>query len=338
MAHGSKKVVYAALAGNLLVALTKLAAAWWTGSSAMLSEAFHSLVDTSNQALLLYGMAQAARPPDETHPVGYGRELYFWSFIVALLIFALGAGGSIVEGVDHILHPTAVTDPIVNYIVLGCAFVFEGSSWWIAREEFAAAKGRMGYYEAIRHSKDPPTFLVLFEDSAALIGLAIAFVGTALAQLLGNPLFDGLASIGIGILLAGAGFILARETKGLLIGESANPAVEQSILKVAVECPGIAGANGLITFQMGPRQVVVTLSVEFADELRTPEVETLVTALESRIRAAHPEVIVVFVKPQTPATFRKARRERYGYALDAQPTDAGTLATAQLARVTDAGG
>jgi cation diffusion facilitator family transporter len=338
MAHGSKKVVYAALAGNLLVALSKLAAAWWTGSSAMLSEALHSLVDTSNQALLLYGMAQAARPADETHPVGYGRELYFWSFIVALLIFALGAGGSIVQGVDHILHPARLTDPIINYIVLACAFVFEGSSWWIAREEFAAAKGRMGYYEAIRRSKDPPTFLVLFEDSAALIGLAIAFLGTLLAQLLGNPLYDGLASVAVGVLLAGAGFILARETKGLLIGESASPVVEESILKLAVECPEVDGANGLITFQMGPRQVVVTLSIEFADGLCTQQIETIVTRLEGRIRAVHPEVIVVFVKPQTPATFRKARGERFGYTPDAAPAEAGTLATAQLARVTDAGG
>ena len=303
----SKKIVYAALAGNLLVTITKFIAAGWTGSSAMLSEAFHSFVDTSNQVLLLYGMAQANRRPDETHPMGYGRELYFWSFIVALLIFALGAGGSIIQGIDHILHPEPITDPIVNYIVLGCAFVFEGSSWWIAREEFARSKGRLSYYEAVRRSKDPPAFLVLFEDSAALVGLAIALIGTALAQVLHNPLYDGLASIGIGVLLGAAGFILARETKDLLIGESASPAVEQSILAIAEACPEVDGANGLITFQFGPRQVVVTLSIEFADELTTERIEAKVARLESLIRETHPEVIAVFVKPQTPATFRKAR-------------------------------
>jgi cation diffusion facilitator family transporter len=322
----SRKIVYAALAGNLLVTLTKFIAAWWTGSSAMLSEAFHSFVDTSNQALLLYGMAQAARRPDATHPLGYGRELYFWSFIVALLVFALGAGGSIVQGIDHILHPTAITDPIVNYIVLGCAFVFEGASWWIAREEFAASKGRMGYYEAVQRSKDPPAFLVLFEDSAALLGLAIAFLGTALTQWLGNPLYDGLASIGIGLLLAMAGFILARETKGLLIGESASPALEQSILKIAEECPDVDGANGLITFQLGPHQVFATISLEFADDLRTQDIETKVVRLENLIRAAHPEVIALFVKPQTPATFRKVIIERYGIAALAEGGSAAIVA------------
>jgi cation diffusion facilitator family transporter len=329
----SKKVVYAALAGNLLVTATKFAAAWWTGSSAMRSEAVHSFVDTSNQALLLYGMAQAKRRPDATHPLGYGRELYFWSFIVAMLIFALGAGGSIVQGIQHVLNPEPITDPIVNYIVLGCAFLFEGGSWWIARKEFKKAKGRLTYYEAVRRSNDPPAFMVLLEDTGALIGLAIALAGTSLAQWLHNPIYDGIASIAIGVLLGAAGFILGRETKDLLIGESASPMVEQSIMAIAEACPDVDGANGLITFQLSPHQIVVTLSLEFADELSTEQIEKKVVKLEALIRQTHPEVMAVFVKPQTPASFRKARMERYGIKAYVELT----AGTAQLAAAGEAG-
>src|SRR4051794_1356907 len=205
----SKVAVYAALAGNLLVACTKIIAAIWTGSSAMMSEAIHSVVDPSNELLLLYGFHRASRPPDRLHPLGYGRELYFWSFIVALLLFALGAGVSLYQGVDRIMHPYAMVDPLVNIVVLSCSSIFEGYSWWMAHTRFAAAKGGLSYWEAVRRSKDPPTFLVLFEDSAALLGLAIALLGTFAAQYLGDPIYDGLASIAIGLLLAGVGAVIA---------------------------------------------------------------------------------------------------------------------------------
>src|SRR3954468_13617476 len=203
MAAGSasQRVIYAALAGNLMIALTKFAAAWWTGSSAMLSEGVHSVVDTSNQLLLLYGIHRASRPPDEDHPLGYGRELYFWSFIVALLIFSLGAGVSFYEGIAHISAPVHISDPVVNYIVLAISFVFEGATFGIALKEFDKVRGTLGYLEAVTASKDPPSFLVLFEDSAALIGILIAFAGTIAAQVLAMPVLDGLASIGIGVLL-----------------------------------------------------------------------------------------------------------------------------------------
>jgi cation diffusion facilitator family transporter len=308
----SKKVVHAALAGNCCVAVIKFGAAWWTGSSAMLSEALHSLVDTGNQLLLLYGLVRSSRPPDASHPLGYGRELYFWSFIVALVMFALGAGASIYEGVLHILHPVPMIDPLVAYAVLGGSFVFEGSTWWIAHRHFAATKGGMGYYEAVRRSKDPPTFLILFEDGAALIGVAIALAGTLLANYLADPLFDGLASIGIGLLLAGVGAVIARETKGLLIGESASSKVDRSITAIAENEPDIEQANGVLTFQLGPSEVVVVLSLEFADDLRTPEIESIVTRLEQKIRTAHPEVIAVFVKPQTAKSYRNIVEKRYG--------------------------
>src|SRR6266851_10067087 len=196
-----KLVVYAALLGNLLVALTKFVAAALTGSSAMVSEAIHSLVDTGNEVLLLYGLRRAARPPDQLHPLGYGRELYFWSFIVTILIFALGAGVSMYEGIRHVMAPAPISNPVVNYVVLGLALVVEGASWGVAIKEFRAVKGKRGYFEAVRHSKDPTMFMVLFEDTAAIIGIMIALAGIAASQALRRPVLDGVASIGIGLLL-----------------------------------------------------------------------------------------------------------------------------------------
>jgi cation diffusion facilitator family transporter len=229
----SKTAVYAALTGNTLVAATKIAAALLTGSSAMMSEAVHSLVDTSNELLLLYGVHRASRPPDRLHPLGYGRELYFWSFIVALLLFALGARVSVYQGVLHVLRPQPIQDPRVSYVVLGLSFVFEGASWWIALSGFRATKGRLGFYEAFRKSKDPPSFMVLFEDSAALIGILIAAACTAAAVQLDRPIWDGIGSILIGLLLGGTSVLLARESKSLLIGEPADPELARSILEIA---------------------------------------------------------------------------------------------------------
>lgn len=308
MAAGSssKRVVYAALGGNILVAATKFVAAVWTGSSAMLSEGIHSLVDTSNQALLLYGMHRAQLPPDASHPLGYGRELYFWSFIVALMMFALGAGFSLYEGVLHILEPHPIENPLVSYVVLGCSMVFEGSTWAIALEQFRKAKGNLSYFEAVRRSKNPPTFLVLFEDSAALIGLVIALAGTLAAVYLHMPIFDGIASIGIGLVLACAAAITARESKGLLMGEQALPDVSRSILAIAQAEPGIERANGLYTVHLAPDQIVATLSLEFCDDLMTPEIEAHVAELERRIKAKHPDIIALFVKPQASGTYRRA--------------------------------
>jgi cation diffusion facilitator family transporter len=304
MATGSasRKVIYAALAGNLMIALTKFAAAAWTGSSAMLSEGVHSIVDTSNQILLLYGINRAAKPPDEDHPLGYGRELYFWSFIVALLIFSLGAGVSFYEGISHILAPAPISDPYVNYIVLGISFVFEGVTFLIALKEFNKVRGTLGYFEAVTRSKDPPSFLVLFEDSAALIGIAIAFIGTFAADKLGMSMLDGVASIGIGVLLAVTATYLARESKGLLIGEGARGTTMRSIRKIAAEQPGVESVNDLVTVHLAPDQVVAALSLEFKDALTTPEIEKTVAAIESRICKQHPEVVSIFVKPQSSST------------------------------------
>jgi cation diffusion facilitator family transporter len=304
MAAGSasRKVIYAALAGNLMIALTKFAAAAWTGSSAMLSEGVHSVVDTSNQLLLLYGISRAHKPPDEDHPLGYGRELYFWSFIVALLIFAIGAGISFYEGVAHILAPVPITDPHVNYIVLGLSAVFEGATFWIALTEFNKTRGTLGYIEAVHVSKDPPSFLVLFEDSAALIGIAIAFLGTLAADRLAMPVLDGVASLGIGIVLAATAMFLARESKGLLIGEGARGRTMRSIRQIAAEQPGVERVNDLVTIHLSPDQIVAALSLEFKDELNTPQIEQAVAAIERRICSQNPEVFTIFIKPQSSAT------------------------------------
>lgn len=307
-ASSSKFVVYAALTGNLLVAFTKFGAAAWTGSSAMLSEAIHSLVDTVNQLLLLYGMKRAAKPPDEAHPLGYGRELYFWSFIVALLMFTLGAGVTLLEGISHIRNPHGIVDPRVNYVVLAVSALFEGATLTAAFREFRKTKGSIGYFEAFRRSKDPPSFIVLFEDSAALIGLAIAFVGTFLAERLSMPMLDGAASIGISVLLALTALALARESKELLIGESASLRTRNSIIEIACAQPNIERADVIFTVHLSPDQIVATLSLEFSDRLKTPQIEKAVTALERAIHEKHPNIIAVFIKPQTARTFRKYRK------------------------------
>ena len=301
----SKLVVYAALAGNLAIAVIKFVAAAITGSSAMLSEGVHSLVDTINEVLLLYGMAQAGKPRDASHPFGYGRELYFWSFIVALLVLALGAGVSIYEGVNYLLHPHSMQRPAINYIVLAVSLVFEGISWLIALRNFRASKGKLGYLQAFRRSKDPTTFTVLFEDTAALIGIVIAFCGIAAAQFWHLPQIDGVASILIGMVLATSSLLLASETKGLLMGEAAHPRVRDAILKIAEEDPDITTANGVLTLQMGPDQVVAALSAEFVDALTTPQIEASINRIESAIKAEHPSVSVLFVKPQTPEIWRE---------------------------------
>ena len=307
-ASGSHKVVYVALGGNLMIAIAKFVAATISGSSAMLSEGVHSLVDTVNELLLLYGLRRAATPPDRSHPFGYGRELYFWSFIVALLVLAMGAGVSFYEGVLHIRQPEPVQRPLINYLVLAVSFVFEGTSWYVALREFRARKGHLGYFEAFRLSKDPSTFTVLLEDSAALLGLLVALAGLLGAQLLDQPMLDGVASIGIAGVLATSAMLLARETKGLLIGEPAHPAVSDAILAIAAGDAGVRCANGVLTVQMGPSQVVATLSAEFEDALTTPQIEACINRIEKQAKVTHPEIISLFIKPQTAETWR-ARRQ-----------------------------
>jgi cation diffusion facilitator family transporter len=304
----SRFVVHAALAGNLIIALSKFVAAAFSGSSAMWSEGVHSTVDSVNELLLLYGLHRAGAPPDRTHPFGHGRELYFWSFIVALLVLAVGAGVALIEGVLRLRNPVPDTDLWLNYVVLGVAAVFEGISWSIALREFRARKGNLGYFQAFRQSKDPTTFTVLLEDSAALLGLAIAFLGILGAQLLDAPWLDGAASIGIAAVLAASALLLARESKGLLLGEPAHPQVGEAILAIAKQDPEVRSANGVQTMQMGPNQIVAMLSAEFEDVLTTPEVEACVNRMEARARQANPAIVALFVKPQTAEVWQARRK------------------------------
>ncbi len=305
---GSKTVIYAALAGNLAIAVTKFAAAFFTGSSAMLSEGVHSLVDTGNGGLLLYGMHRAARPADRTHPLGHGRELYFWSLIVALLVFALGAGVSFYEGIIHIMAPEPVANVKVNYIVLGLSFLFEGSSWLVALKEFRQQKGKQGWLQAVQSSKDPSVYTVLFEDSAALLGLIVAFAGILAAELLEMPELDGAASIGIALILGATAIFLARESKGLLIGEPASPEVQKKVLAIAQQDPAVQRANGVLTVHMGPQEIVAGLSIEFEDHLTAPEIEACVERLEALLKKEMPEITRLFVKPQTSGTWEQRRK------------------------------
>lgn len=306
VARPSKTTIYAALVGNLLIAITKFVAAALTGSSAMISEGVHSLVDTTNEVLLLYGLKRSVKPPDAGHPLGHGRELYFWSFIVALLVFALGAGVSFYEGVIHILEPTKVENSTINYVVLALSFLFEGGSWWIALKHFRKAKGDNGYLDAIRISKDPATFTVLLEDTAALLGILMAAAGILAAQVFEMPELDGVGSLGIGALLAVTAMFLARESKGLLIGERASPAMEAAILAMAENDPAVHKANGVVTVHLAPDQVIAALSAEFHDNARADDIEACVERLERRLAVERQEITVLFVKPQTAKRWRSA--------------------------------
>jgi len=298
MASGSKKVILAALVGNTLISITKFGAAAYTGSSAMLSEGIHSLVDTGNQLLLLYGIKRASKPADADFPFGYGKEVYFWSFIVAILIFALGGGISIYEGISNLQHPEPINNPIVNYVVLGLAMIFEGAAWLFAFREFNTSRGKWGYIEAIQRAKDPTVFVVLFEDSAAMLGLLVAFAGVALSQYTGILVFDSLASIVIGLILIGTAIWLAYETKGLLIGESANRSTIKEIRDILETTDGIEHVNEILTMHMGPDFILANISVDFLDDKTADQIETTVAQIDTTIKQKNPQIKRIFIEAE----------------------------------------
>jgi cation diffusion facilitator family transporter len=307
MASSSKTAVVAAIAGNLAIAVTKFIAAAMTGSSAMLTEGIHSVVDTGNGGLLLLGMHRSRRRADEQHPFGYGQELYFWTLVVAILIFALGGGMSIYEGIKHIQHPAEVKDPTVNYIVLGLAMVFEGSSWRVAFRVFRQRMGSRSLWQAIRAAKDPVPFAVLFEDSAALLGLVVAFLGIWLGHLLDNPSFDGAASVVIGVILAGVAWLLARESQGLLLGESAQPEVVEGIRALCREHPSVLQVKETLTMHMGPEDILLNLGLEFSHDLGADGVERVVDELERSIQGQYPHVKRIFIEVDSLVTRSRPR-------------------------------
>lgn len=297
--HGSKIVIYAALIGNLLIAVAKFVASTITGSSAMLSEAIHSVVDTGNQGLLLWGIKRSKQRPDSSHPFGYGMELYFWTFVVAILIFAVGAGVSMYEGIHKLQAPEPITRPIINYVVLVLAMIFEGVAWTIAFKAFNRQRGSRGMFSAIRRSKDPTVFTVLFEDSAAMLGLIFAFIGVACSQYFGNVMFDALASIAIGLILAVTAALLAYESKGLLIGEAANASVIKSIRGIIGRNTDVLNINEMLTMHLGPRDILLTLSIDFVDGISATRVEEVISNLEREIKTECPEVTRVFIEAQS---------------------------------------
>jgi cation diffusion facilitator family transporter len=311
-ASSSKVVIFAGIAANVAVALTKFVAAAFTGSSAMLSEGVHSLVDSGNGLLLLLGINLSQRPPDEEHPFGHGLELYFWTLIVAILVFAVGGGISFYEGVLHLLNPAELKDPTWNYIVLGLAALFEGSAWVVALKGFLAAKGERGFWQAIHRSKDPTTFMVLVEDSAALLGLSIAFVGIFLGHLLDNPYLDGAASILIGVVLALVAGLLASESRGLLIGESADPEIVASIRALAETDPAVERVRRPLTMHFGPDQILLNLDVQFRIGLSAAEMESAVDRLEEAIRRKHPQVKRIFLEAEAITRPARSREQPVG--------------------------
>ena len=298
MAAGSTRVVIAALLGNAAIAATKYVAAALTGSSAMFAEAVHSTVDTGNQALLLFGMHRGARPADARHPFGHGMEIYFWAFVVAILLFGLGAGVSFYEGVHKLANPEPLRNVVWNYVVIGLAIVFEAGAWLVAWREFDRVRGKLPVLRAVRQSKDPALFTVLFEDTAALAGLVAALVGVFAADRLGLLWADGAATLVIGAIFATAALLLAIETKSLLIGEAASPALVEDVIGVAGRAGFVEAVNEVRTMHFGPADVLVNLSVDARDHLTAGVVEAGVSALEAEIKARHREVSRVFIEIQ----------------------------------------
>jgi cation diffusion facilitator family transporter len=296
-APSSKATIYAALASNLAIAVIKFLAAWFTGSSAMLSEAIHSTVDTSNELLLLLGLRQSRQPASAHRPFGYGRELYFWAFIVAIFIFAIGSGVSLYEGYEHLRHPAPLGSPTWNYVVLGLAFCFDGASFLIARRSFDKQRGRRPFWTAFRASKDPSVFVVLFEDASALLGLLLAFLGIFLSHWLDMPALDGVASIGIGVLLLIVAVLLLRETKSLLLGEPAEPALLEKIKELLCDESSIAHVEDPLSSYLGPQEILVVLPIEFAPDLATAQLTQTIERLRAAIQTAHPNVQHVFIQP-----------------------------------------
>lgn len=298
-AGGSTRVIITALASNFGIAVAKLVAAAITGSSAMLTEGVHSLVDCSNQGLLLYGTKRANKPADAKHPLGYGRELYFWSFVVAILVFSLGAGVALYEGILHILHPEPTESPYIAFVVLGISFALEGWSTIEAMREFNASRGKRTWMQAIRASKDAPTIIVLLENGGAMAGLVLAAIGIGLSMLTHNPLWDGIASVLIGLVLAAVAIILVIEAKGLLIGESADPELVEALRASAVSHDGVDAVLNVLTVHHAPDKIVAIIDADFDDAISAGDVERIVRDIEAEIGRIWPVVTQIYVRPMS---------------------------------------
>ncbi|PRY40116.1 cation diffusion facilitator family transporter [Spirosoma oryzae] len=293
----SKLPIYSALAANLGIAATKFIAASVTGSSAMISEGIHSLVDTLNEILLLIGIKRSHKPADANRPFGYGKELYFWAFIVSILIFGIGGGVSFYEGITHLQHPKSIEDPYWNYVVLGIAFALDGTSFVTALREFNRQRGTTPFWSAVKGSKDPSTFVVLFEDASDLLGLIVAFLGVFLGHQLNNPLFDGIASIIIGLILTAVSLMLARESRSLLMGESMSQETLERIVTMIEADPAVSAVLESPSMYMAPEEVFLILVIDFNDRLTIDDINRTIPAIRQTIRQQFPLVKRIIIEP-----------------------------------------
>jgi len=308
MAGTAKGPIYAAIGANLAIAISKFVAASISGSSAMLSEGIHSVVDSGNGVLLLYGLKRSKKGPDEFHPFGHGKEIYFWSLVVAVLIFAIGGGMSFYEGIIHIQHPEPIGDPTISYIVLTLAIIFESFALFLAVKSFNKVRRGKNFLKAIQTSKDPASFAVILEDTAALVGLLVAMLGVFLSHYLGEPIYDGIASVVIGVLLTIIALLLAYESKALLIGESAEPEIRQSIYELAMKDPAIFRMYDPVTLHFGPEVVLLALDAEFENELTADDIEDSIIRIEKAIKEEHPIVKRIYIEAKAVST-RKRKLE-----------------------------
>lgn len=294
--HESPIAVYGAIVANVGIAVAKFVAATLTGSSALMSEGVHSLVDTGNQVLLLIGISRSRRPVDDQHQFGHGKEIYFWSLIVAIVLFGIGGGLAFWEGIEHVMHPTPVENPIVNYVVLVVAFALEAGSWTIAYRQISREPGNNRLWRAIVSSKDPSVVTVLLEDSAALLGLIAAFVGVLLTSVTGDARFDGMASIAIGVILTIVAFFLAYESRGLLVGERANDDLIATLRRVAESDEAVKNVERIRTMHLGPRDVLVTAQLKFAN-MSAHELASAIVRLKRRLADTDPRLADVTIEP-----------------------------------------
>jgi cation diffusion facilitator family transporter len=299
MAGSSKVAIYGAIAANSAIAVCKFIAAFFTGSSAMLSEGIHSLVDTGNGVLLLFGIRQSKKPPDANHPYGYGNEIFFWSFVVAILIFALGGGIAIYEGVRHIIHPRELLNVHWNYVVLILAMVFEGAALRVALREFNVSRRNRPFFTALKQSKDSATIAIVVEDTAALVGLVIALLSVLLGQITGWVYFDGIGSVLIGVLLVSVSYFFAVECKALLVGEGLGIENIGIIDRILEEDPRVANHRRPLSLYFGPSEVLVNLDVHFIDGLSSDEIEETIDRIEARIKTAVPKVNRIYIEADT---------------------------------------
>jgi cation diffusion facilitator family transporter len=301
MAAESKKAVVAAIIANVAIAAMKFVAGAMTGSSAMISEGIHSVVDAGNGGLLFHGLRRGARAADTNHPFGHGMEVYFWSLIVAVSIFGVGGGMSIYEGITHVRHPSPLESPTINYIVLAVAVVLESYSFAVAWKAFRKYKGTRRTLTAIHLGKDPSLFTVLFEDTAALLGLVVAFLGVFVSHQLKVPAVDGLASVVIGFILVCAAGWLAYESRSLLVGEAAAPELVAAMREIALADPAVTGLGTVLTMHLGPEEVLLNIEVQFTPGLPAEEIHAAIHRIERRIREPFPEVSRIFIEVEVPS-------------------------------------